>query len=195
MASGRRMTTRQVPRRVQVTYRKATIADLPLLVDHRHRMWSDIATRSEREITEHDARFRRWARSLLASGELIGCMAESPAGSVVGSGCVWFHPDQPRPGIPSLVSPYILSMYTEPAWRGRGIATRIVRELVRECRRAGYPNVELHGSRFGRRIYSRLGFERTWEMRYWIDRRIPRRQALNLARAQRKGKKRLDRAR
>ncbi|MGP8159054.1 MAG: GNAT family N-acetyltransferase [Thermoplasmata archaeon] len=189
------MTTSRLPPRTRVTYRRVTIADLPLLVDHRHRMWSDIATRSEREITEHDARFRRWARSLLANGELIGWVAESPTGSVIGSGCVWFHPDQPRPGIPSLVSPYILSMYTEPAWRGRGTATRIVRELVRDCRQAGYPNVELHGSRFGRRIYGRLGFERTWEMRYWIDRRVPQRQALALARAQGKRKKGLDRAR
>jgi len=189
------MTTPKVTKSARLTYRRATLADLPLLVDHRHRMWSDIATRSEREITEHDPRYRRWARTLLNSGELIGWLAESPEGSVVGSGCVWCHSDQPRPGIPSLVSPYILSMYTEPAWRGKGVATRIVRELGRECREAGYPNVELHGSRFGRRVYARLGFERTWEMRYWIDRSIPRRQALALAKVRRKGKKRLDRGR
>jgi GNAT superfamily N-acetyltransferase len=132
-------------------------------------MWSDIGHRTEAEITEHDAGYRRWAKSRLRSGELVGCVAESTDGSAVASGLVWYRPDQPRPKLPSLVSPYILSMYTEPAWRGRGIATRIVRELLVLIREAGYPNAELHASRFGRRLYGRLGFERTWEMRLWLD--------------------------
>ena len=179
----------------RVTYRRTTNADLDMLIDHRHRMWSDIGNRREEDITEHDGRYRRWARSRLRSGELVGWVAESKERAVVGSGCVWFRPDQPRPGLLSLISPYILSMYTEPGWRGRGIATRIVRELVRECRTAGYPNVELHASKFGRGVYGRMGFERTWEMRLWIDPRVPRKRALAEARARRRRKKGLDRGR
>jgi len=163
------MPPRRGPPRTNVTYRRATVDDLELLIDHRHRMWSDIASRTEAEITEHDARYRSWARLRLRSGELAGCVAEPRDGGPVASGLVWYRPDQPRPKLPTLVSPYILSMYTEPAWRGRGIATRIVRELLSMIREEGYPNAELHASRFGRRIYAQLGFERTWEMRIWID--------------------------
>ena len=178
-----------------VTYRRATNADIRVLVDHRHRMWSDIGNRTEAEITEHDSRYRRWARNRLRSGELRGCVAESPDGLAIASGLVWFRPDQPRPKLLTLVSPYILSMYTEPAWRGRGIATRIVRQLITLCREDGYPNAELHASRLGRRVYRRVGFERTWEMRIWIDRRFAPRLLPTVAGVQRRRKKGLDRAR
>jgi GNAT superfamily N-acetyltransferase len=175
-----------------VTYRRTTVADLDVLVDHRHRMWSDIGHRTEAEITEHDGRYRSWARSRLRSGELAGCMAEATDAGVVASGLVWFRPDQPRPKLPTLVSPYILSMYTAPAWRGRGVATRIVRELLVLVREAGYPNAELHASRFGRRMYRRLGFERSWEMRLWLDRRFAPKATPTRAGPRRKGKKGLD---
>jgi len=177
-----------------VTYRKTTLADLGLLVDHRHRMWSDIAHHSESEISDHDPRYRVWARSRLKSGELVGIVARTTDGEPVASGCVWYRPDQPRPRLPSLVSPYILSMFTEPAWRGRGVATRIVKELLREIRRAGYPNVELHASRFGRHVYGRLGFDRTWEMRLWLDRRSAPKKKVP-APSREKKRKRLDRVR
>jgi GNAT superfamily N-acetyltransferase len=158
-------------------------------------MWSDIGNRTEAEITEHDARYRPWAVQRLRSGELVGVVSEARDDSAVGSGLVWFRPDQPRPKLPTLVSPYILSMYTEPAWRGRGVATRIVRELLVICRERGFPNAELHASRFGRRIYRRLGFERTWEMRTWIDRRFAPKPVRPAARSRRTRKKGLDRAR
>ncbi|HLY77617.1 MAG TPA: GNAT family N-acetyltransferase, partial [Thermoplasmata archaeon] len=61
--------------------------------------------------------------------------------------------------------PYLFSMYTEPGFRGRGLASRIVREAIRLSRRRGYTRVVLHAAPLGRRVYSRLGFERSWEMR------------------------------
>jgi GNAT superfamily N-acetyltransferase len=189
------MPTGRASRKRQLTYRNATVADVDLLVDHRHRMWTEIGRDTEAEISEHDPRYRAWAASRLESGELAGSIVEAPDGSIVGSGLVWFRPDQPRPQIPQLISPYILSMYTVPEWRRRGIASRIVRELVAICREQGYPNVELHASKRGRGVYQHLGFARTWEMRYWIDRRIRRRRARADAKAREKGKNRLDRVR
>jgi len=159
-------------RRVRLRYRRAGVADLPLLVDHRHRMWTDIAHHTEPQITDHDQRYRPWARQHLLSGRLAGIVGETPEGSAVASGLVWFRAEQPRPDFQGLASPYILSMFTEPAWRGRGVASRIVRELITICRERGFPNVGLHASRFGRSIYRRVGFERSWEMRRWIGPRV-----------------------
>lgn len=156
-------------------------------------MWTDIAHHTEAEITEHDGRYATWARPRLASGELVGCVAEAAGGRRVGSGLVWYQTDQPRPRVPGLVNPYILSMFVEPAWRGHGIATGIVKELLAEIRRAGYPNASLHASRFARRLYGRLGFERSWEMRVWLDRRYAPRKLPAASRG--KKKKRLDRVR
>jgi hypothetical protein len=36
---------------------------------------------------------------------------------------------------------------------------------VAECRRRGLSRITLHASPFGRSVYRKLGFERTWEMR------------------------------
>jgi len=189
------MKRKRGPRTVRVTYRRTTVADIDLLADHRHRMWTAIGHRTEAEITEHDARYRRWARPRLRSEELVGFVAESPDGTPVGSGIVWFRSDQPRPKIPTLTIPYILSMYTSPEWQGRGIGSAIVRLLVAACRERGYPSVVLHASEQGRSVYRRLGFERTWEMRYWIDPKLRRRRARTAPQTRRRGKKGLDRGR
>ncbi len=74
-------------------------------------------------------------------------------------------PVQPRPGYKRGVQPYLLSMYTEPDFRGRGVASRIVEAAVDWTRAQGYPSVRLHASDMGRRVYQRLGFKRAWEMK------------------------------
>jgi GNAT superfamily N-acetyltransferase len=61
-------------------------------------------------------------------------------------------------------------MYTEPEYRGHGLAGRIVRETVRICRARGFVQVTLHAARRARPMYRRLGFERTWEMRRELSR-------------------------
>ena len=169
-----------------VSYRPAGPSDLRRLTDHRHRMWTAIGHRTEREITAHDRGYGVWLRPRLRSREVVGFVALGEGRSPVGSGLVWFRPDQPRPGSPKLVTPYILSMFTEPAWRGHGIATSIVRRLVSVCREEGYPSVVLHASEEGRSVYARLGFERTWEMRYWVDPAVRRRRARWTTRRRRK---------
>jgi GNAT superfamily N-acetyltransferase len=183
------MPVARTAKTARVTYRRTTDADLRILVAHRHKMWSAIGRRTEAEIAEHDGRYRRWMGPRIRSGELVGFLASAPDGMAVGSGLVWFRPDQPRPQVPSLVIPYILSMYTHPDWRGKGIGSEIVRRLVAVCRANGYPSVVLHASEQGRPVYRRLGFERTWEMRYWIDSRMRRRRARWAAEARRRGRK------
>ena len=179
----------------RLAYRRTTTTDLPLLVDHRHRMWTDIAHHTEAQISDHDLRYRPWAKRRLASGELAGVVAETREGRAVASGLVWFRAEQPRPDFQGFESPYILSMFTEPAFRGRGVATRIVRELLTICRERGFPNVGLHASRFGRGVYRRVGFERTWEMRKWVGRPYVPEPVPPTGAVRRKEKKRLDRGR
>jgi GNAT superfamily N-acetyltransferase len=138
-------------------------------VQHRHRMFSEIGGRSERVISQHDRVFRSWLRPRLARREVVAILATHPAHGVVGSGCLWFREMHPTPGMRPLAQPYVLSMYTHPSYRGHGIARRIVRAVLRVARARGSVRVMLHASKMGRRLYRRLGFERTWEMRLWLD--------------------------
>jgi GNAT superfamily N-acetyltransferase len=160
--------------RALVRYRRAGPHDIGTLVDHRHRMLLETGLGSVRELFAHDREYRRWVRPRLASGEYMAVLAER-AGVPLGSGGLWWRKDIPRPGYGRRASPYLASMYTEPEARGQGIASRIVRELL-DLARAGRANrVNLHASVMGLPIYERLGFERTREMRFYVDRAYARR--------------------
>jgi GNAT superfamily N-acetyltransferase len=140
--------------------------DLDTLVLHRRRMWTDIRRWNPGDLDRADPAYRRWVRREMGAHRFVGFVVESPEGRVVGSGGVWLQPAQPRPGrLSRSHMPYILSMYTLPAFRGRGVATRLVEAMVQWARKRGYARVTLHASRFGHPIYQRLGFEDSNEMR------------------------------
>jgi GNAT superfamily N-acetyltransferase len=153
------------PRGERAVLRRATAQDLDLLVVHRRRMWADIDSGfTARELDEADPIYRRWARTRLRSGALVGWIVEI-AGRAVASGCVWVQPVQPRPRWAAGRQPYLLSMFTEPDVRGRGFARRIVRAAMDWAKGEGYPRFTLHASDRGRRVYEALGWQRTWEMK------------------------------
>ena len=155
-----------MPIRGTIRIRRATSRDLDVLVRQRREMWREIADHTEGELDAADRVYRPWARRRLKSGILVAWVAETRDRRVVAGGCVWLQEIQPRPGRTDQAQPYLLSMYTEPEARGGGLASRIVREALRWARARGYARMTLHASDFGRRVYERLGFTRTWEMRY-----------------------------
>ncbi|HEX2022582.1 MAG TPA: GNAT family N-acetyltransferase, partial [Candidatus Thermoplasmatota archaeon] len=150
--------------------RPATPDDLGLLVSHRRRMFEEMGEGSRADLDAADPVYRRWARRKLRSGEMAAFVAEV-GGARVASGCVWLQPVQPRPGHPEGRQPYLLSMFTEPAHRGKGIAARIVKEAMRWSRARGFARMALHAAPMGRRVYRALGFARTWEMKAKLSRR------------------------
>ncbi len=63
-----------------------------------------------------------------------------------------------------------MSMFTEPSFRGKGVASAIVKVAVEWARVNGYASVRLHASEMGQGVYERLGFERlVWLMRLKIE--------------------------
>jgi GNAT superfamily N-acetyltransferase len=119
-------------------------------------MWKALGIRNNEQHEKGDRVYQRWARARLK---------KSSDGRVAGGGCVWLQPVQPRPHRASMVQPYLLSMYTEPDFRRRGVASMVVREAIEWCRKNKYERLMLHASEMGRKVYSKLGFKRTWEMR------------------------------
>ncbi len=128
-------------------------------------MFAEIGGRSPGQLRAHATVYRRWLLPRLRSGEAILLLLETGGHVVAASGGVWFRPEQPRPEAARLEVPYIFSMYTEPEFRHRGLAGRLVRDLLRVSRSLGYRRVTLHAAPAARGIYRRAGFERTWEMR------------------------------
>lgn len=145
--------------------RRATPDDLDLLVRHRRAMFVEMAEgHAEASLDAADPVYRAWAARRLRTGRLVGFVVEE-RGEAVASGCVWVKRIHPRPGLTTRDEPYLLSMYTEPAHRGKGHAERIARAAIAWSLAGGYPRITLHASEMGRPLYERLGFERRWEMR------------------------------
>lgn len=151
---------------VMTPLRPATLSDLDLLVRHRRRMWEEMGTNTVAELEVADEPYRRWAREQMDAGKLVAWVVEEGAGGApVASGCLWLQPVQPRPGRPFGVQPYLLSMFTEPAHRGKGHARRIVEMAIAWSRERGHPWLALHASQFGRPLYEKMGFTDSGEMR------------------------------
>jgi len=147
------------------TLRVATEEDLDTLVEHRRRMFEEMRHPTERELDAADRTYRAWARKRLRSGQLRCLLVSDRSGKVVAGGCVWLRDVQPAPGRPGGRMPYLMYMYTEPGSRRKGLASLIVKQSMEWARSQGYARMTLHASEVGREVYSKLGWERSWEMR------------------------------
>ena len=148
-----------------IRVRRATLKDVDELVHQRRAMWEDLGVKGEAEHDRADRIYHRWVRSRMKNERLSGWIAEKPDGTVAGGGCVWLQEVQPRPHRKGRLQPYLLSMYTEPEFRGRGVASKVVQAAIDWTRKQGFERLQLHASEMGRGVYTRLGFKRTWEMR------------------------------
>ncbi len=145
--------------------RKASLRDLETVVRMRRAMWEAMDYRDKKELDRMDTVYRAWARNMMKRRSLITWLAFNRSGEAVGGGGLWLRPTQPHPGIDKKVQPYLLSMYTEPTFRGNGIGSRIVKEATKWAKLHGHPQVRLHASEMGRHVYAKQGFKRSWEMK------------------------------
>lgn len=141
------------------------VGDVELLTSHRLNMWKDIQPELATVIDSSEEYTRQWIADKITSGRLFPFIARSTGGKIAGSGCILLRETQPRPSSSMREIPYLLSMYTEKHARRQGVATMITMAAVDWCRKQGYDRVVLHASREGRRVYEKLGFESSNEMR------------------------------
>lgn len=139
------------------------------LVHQRRGMWEDMGVGDSGLLDAADKAFRRWVKAEIRKERLLGWIVEASDG-LAGGGCLWLRPVQPRPRSRKLVEPYLLSMFTEPNFRRKGVASRILNEAIKWSQRNGYTQILLHASQKGRSLYRKYGFTRTWEMRLELGR-------------------------
>ena len=150
----------------EIKIRRARLADLETLVVQRRKMFEDILHRSSSQNRIADVKYRKWVVEMIKKRRFIGFLAVCVEGEPVAGGCVWIREMHPSPWSEGkLRAPYLMSMYTRPLYRGRGIASSIVKEAMIWSKKKGYRTMILHASKSGRPVYSRLGWKRTWEMR------------------------------
>ncbi len=116
---------------------------------------------------------RAYLAPAITDGRYIGWVAErdDQSGEIVAGAGVQLRELLPRPDVARerLVrgpQGLVVNVYTERAWRRRGVADALMRELLRWCRGNGIESIVLHASGEGRPLYEKLGFTPTNEMRY-----------------------------
>jgi ribosomal protein S18 acetylase RimI-like enzyme len=152
--------------------RQADATDIPRLAHHRAAMFRDmgqLAAHLEEPLTQATA---AWLREALPRGEYLAWVAEDEGspGDVIGGAGVQLRPilPRPRPGVDDLEpgpEAIVLNVYVEAAWRRRGVADALMRTLMNALAERGIRRIVLHASAHGRRLYERLGFVQTNEMR------------------------------
>ncbi len=111
------------------------------------------------------ATFLPYVRRALAEDLYLGWLACTSDGRVVAGGGLIVHEWPAGPGNLNTRRAYILNVYTEPEYRQRGLARRIVTSILDWCRAEGFQTVSLHASQAGHPLYEDLGFVPTNEMR------------------------------
>lgn len=144
------------------TIRRATLDDLDTLIALRFALFRDLGKPLDAvAATALAMAMRAYFTEELPTGRFIGWLACDASGAAIGSGGFVFVRRPPQPGDHSGHEGYIMNMYTVPAWRGRGVASQLVRAILDFARDAGVRRVHLHASEQGRPVYERAGFVAT----------------------------------
>ncbi len=142
--------------------RPATTADAPVLAD----AWYAMLDESGLLMPEVDPRWREWVIEDFAAAIGIGTQAwlvAEDGGRFVGCGAAFFRGGRSTTAL-SGPSAMLAGIYTEPAYRRRGVARAIIERLIEICRTRGCRNVRLRASAAGRALYESFGFAAGDEM-------------------------------
>ncbi len=153
--------------------RRATEADAPTLAAQRVLMFRDMGNLDPSlEDVLLEAGTDQMAEAI-ASGEYVAwvlCPVGEPA-RIIGGGGVQLRHLFPRPeadGKRILIGRegIVLNVYVEQAFRRRGLARRIMKEILAWVPTSDIVRLVLHASDEGRQLYEDLGFVPTTEMRF-----------------------------
>ncbi len=152
----------------EVKLREATAADVETIVRHRRAMFADMGYGDEVSREAMVLTARPFIAAALADGSYRGWLVED-AGRVVAGGGLAIVGFQPTPMDARPRRAWVLNMYTEPGYRGRGLGKQLMEAMIGWCREEGFKHLSLHASLAGRPLYERLGFKPTNEMRLSLE--------------------------
>ena len=143
----------------EIVYRRATLGDVPTLVDYRVQFLSELHGHVENDRTKVVREsLQEYFTKAIPSGDFVAWVAERDGKIVATSGMVVWQKPAIYGGVESGRLGYLLNFYTIPTARGKGIATKLLDELIKEARLLGLRYLHLHASKDGESIYRKAGF-------------------------------------
>ncbi len=145
--------------------RRAEIGDAADIGWHRAAMFRDMGWIAAVEVEPLRAASRDAVATLLGNGTYLGWLVEHDGVIAAGAG-VLPRLLMPSPGaLAGGREAYVLNVYVEPAHRRRGLARRLMDQILAWSTESGISRVSLHASDEGRPLYLQLGFKPTNELR------------------------------
>ena len=156
------------------TIRQADASDIPIVARHRAAMFADMRQLSQELTTALVDATAEYLRVAMPRGEYLAWLAEGDGVRAIGGAGVQLRPilPRPQPGRAELeLGPeaIVLNVYVEAAWRRRGVGRALMSAVLEALSDRRIRRVVLHASNEGRRLYERLGFTPTNEMRLTTD--------------------------
>lgn len=145
--------------------RLATLDDIPTIVRQRHAMFAEMGDGTPESLARMDVAYGRWLVEKMSVGEYLGWFALDDDGTPVAGVGLWAQEWPAGPFDQTGKRAYLMNVYTEPPYRGRGLARRLVRLSLDWARDNGLQTALLNASDAGRPIYESLGFRQSSEMR------------------------------
>lgn len=150
--------------RPEITIREALPEDIPEILRQRRAMYEDMNYKDAGALDAMAKLSAEWLANHIADGSFrawLACDADCP----VAGGAVIITPWLAHPYDLECRRATLLNVYTNPEYRRRGIARKIMQTMIDWCKREGLARVTLHASEDGRHLYESLGFEASNEMR------------------------------
>lgn len=142
-----------------ITYHKATIQDVNILVENRILFALELSgIQDEMQIQSIKIQLTEYFTKAIENNTCISFIASSDD-LTVGIGSVY---KKELPGNfknPSGKWGYIMNMYTIPSYRRKGICKTILELLVSEGKKQGITAFELHATKDGEQVYKHNGFD------------------------------------
>ena len=149
--------------------RAATLADRDVLAYQRRAMFEALGAVGGEDGDELEAACREYIGRAMPAGTFYAWLVEHERVAVAGGG-LQLRTLMPRPGyVRGEPEALIVSMWTEPPHRRRGLGRRVLEAMLAWGRERGIRRFTLHASDDGRPLYGLYGFRGTNEMR-WEDR-------------------------
>ena len=140
------------------TYKRAAAPDIGLLTNTRIevlRAANQLSGAVDMSLVEQQS--REYYQEALASGNHVGYLVFD-GDLFIGAGGVSFFRVMPTFHNPTGWKAYITNMYTNPAYRRRGIAYHMLELLVQEAGKREVSFISLEATQMGRPLYERYGF-------------------------------------
>jgi GNAT superfamily N-acetyltransferase len=152
--------------------RRASVGDAAVIARHRVAMFSDMGSVPPLQLA--DALLKLSTSALVAAlgnESYVGWLALEGNNQVVAGAGVHVKPQLPRisedgTSVVTAALPLVVNVYTEPAWRHKGIARALMATLMQWATTERFDRLVLHASDAARPLYISLGFVPTNEMRW-----------------------------